>query len=132
MWKLLSEKESRKLELNSVRIETKFSNNRLFNIFHTKNNPLKITSKIVMWVYHYNLDINNRKKVISKLTQLLENKPYYRIYCNKYAVWGFSTKDGKFIIYNSNRGTSIQVSLDYPKNKIKKLLKEIKTKLILL
>jgi len=68
---------------------------------------------------------------VKRFSSIFRYKPnYHANYENKNAVWGFSWKDDaswvlfKFIVYLSKEGLTVQLSEDFPTEKVSQFIKE--------
>ncbi|MCK9428995.1 MAG: hypothetical protein M0R17_03155 [Candidatus Omnitrophica bacterium] len=103
---ILSKNETKQLEYDTIRIENLMqkSNKRVF--LHS------IFFEILGWYHTHNLKANcDFKKQISKLSELFKSRPTYHKNSNgyKYAIWGLSWNNNRFILYKSLKGIQIQV-----------------------
>jgi hypothetical protein len=120
MFTLLTESETQSLIKKTVAIE-----NKAYQVFR-ENQWLQ--SHIQAWYKTRGITAGDHKSKKQKLTEILGSPPHIEKKQFEFhnAIWGLQWEDQPFVLYSSERGTSIEVMDRFPESKLLPFLTEIR------
>lgn len=127
----ISRKEIQQLEESTTRIE---NISRGTTLFISPAKRLILVHRMLRlqgWYHTWDLPAGSQmRRHWAKMSELLGTKPtLYRNYSYRTALWAFEWQGLKVLLYASQRGLSLQVSQNFPPDKVNPLITMLSKKL---